>query len=112
METYVLGNKVTEDMNTVRRGLGKHRCWENIVTEKTDVWETEMLGKYSYGKTEVWETEVLGKHSSGKAKVWEIEILGNISSLLGKHSYGEKTEVRKTEALGNRGTGGKMYLGT
>ena len=22
-------------------GTGKHRCWENIVMEKTEVWETD-----------------------------------------------------------------------
>ena len=61
-------------------GTGKHRCWENIVMEKTEVWETEMLGKYSYGKTDVWETEMQGKYRYGKTDVWEIEILGNIST--------------------------------
>ena len=28
LETYVLGNKVIEDMNTGRKGHGKHRYWE------------------------------------------------------------------------------------
>ena len=72
------------------RGTGKHKYRESIAPEKQ--------------------------------RVWEAEVLGNITNLLGKHSYGKEkekkknpkksTEVRKTEVLGNIGTGEKMYLGT